>query len=358
MDGQAVGTQDAGLSQERSDACSPETAGPHRVAVLVRDGVLAMELGLVHRLFGEARAPDGAPLYSVTTCAVDPGEVRTDADFTLNVPSDTAELAHARTVIVPSSRQDYHPSSRAADEQGARLAGALRGLPPGVRRIASICSGAFVLASAGLLDGRRATTHWRSAGQLRSRHPQIEVDPDVLYVDEGTVLTSAGVASGIDLCLHMIRCDHGAAVANEVARGSVVPPHREGGQAQFVRRPVPQPGTSSTGAVRRWALDRLHRPLTLAELAECGAMSVRTFNRRFREEVGETPLRWLTHERVERARRLLEESDLPVERIAEECGFGTAASLRVHFRSALQVSPSAYRRTFRGSATAGRAPIS
>lgn len=322
--------------------------GRHRVAVLVRDGLLAMELGIVHRLFGYAETADGRRLYEVVTCAAEPGELRTDADFTVNVRYGPEVLAEADTVVVPASEQDYGAEDGCLSEEMARAVARIR---PGVR-VASICTGSFVLAAAGLLKGRRATTHWRSAEQFRQLFPEIELDADVLYTDEDGVLTSAGVASGIDLCLHMIRCDNGAAVANEVARRTVVPPHREGGQAQYIRRPVPEPQYSSTAAARAWALEHLDRPVTLRDLASCESMSVRTFTRRFREEVGVSPLQWLTRQRVERARQLLEETELPVDRVAADAGFGTAASLRQHLQAAVGVSPSAYRSAFRGSGAA------
>ncbi|WP_425471986.1 GlxA family transcriptional regulator [Streptomyces piniterrae] len=320
----------------------------HRVAVLVRHGLLPIEVGIVHRIFGEARSASGEWLYEVVTCALEPGEVRTDADFTLNVAHGAEALEEADTVVLPASGVDYDPGTeRSAGRLSPTMADALRRIRPGTR-IASICTGAFVLAAAGLLDGRRATTHWRSVDDFRRLFPAVELDADVLYTDEGDVLTAAGVASGIDLCLHMIRCDHGAAVANDVARRTVVPPHREGGQAQYIRRPVPEPQASSTGTARAWALEHLDRPLSLRELAARESMSVRTFTRRFREEVGISPLQWLTQQRIERARQLLEETDLTVDRIAAEAGFGTAASLRLHLHSALGVSPRAYRSTFRG----------
>ncbi|MTE19743.1 helix-turn-helix domain-containing protein [Streptomyces sp. TRM43335] len=315
----------------------------HRVAVLVRDGLLPIEMGIAHRLFGQAASAAGEPLYEVATCALVPGEVRTDTDVTLNVAHGPEILAEADTVVVPAAQEDYTRTESGLD---APLADAFARIRPGTR-VASICTGAFVLAAAGLLDGRRATTHWKSCDQFRALYPNVDLDPDVLYTDEGDVLTSAGVASGIDLCLHMIRRDHGTAVANAVARSTVVPPHREGGQAQFIRRPVPDSRSSSTGAARAWALEHLDRQLTLRELAERESTSVRTFTRRFREETGLSPLQWLNRQRVERARQLLEESSLSVDRIAADVGFGTAASLRQHFHAALGVSPSAYRGTFR-----------
>ncbi|QHC26445.1 GlxA family transcriptional regulator [Streptomyces sp. GS7] len=325
-----------------------DTAGVrrHRVAVLVRPGLLPMEIGIVHRIFGQARSAAGEPLYELVTCTPEPGELPTDTDFTVNVAHGPEALDDADTVVVPASGEDYDGEQREG-RLSPGMAAALARIRPGTR-IASVCTGAFVLAAAGLLDGRRATTHWRSADDFRRMFPAVELDPDVLYTDEGDVLTAAGVASGVDLCLHMVRCDHGAAVANDVARRTVVPPHREGGQAQYIQRPVPEPQLSSTSVARAWALEHLDRPLSLRELAAREAMSVRTFTRRFREEVGVSPLQWLTRQRIERARQLLEETDLTVDRIAAETGFGTAASLRQHLHTALGVSPRAYRSTFRG----------
>ncbi|WP_241483243.1 GlxA family transcriptional regulator [Nocardiopsis halophila] len=329
---------------------TPRKRARHTVAVLVRDGALPMETGIVHRIFGEARSPQGGRLYDVLTCAVRPGEVRTDADFTINVARGPEALAAADTVVVPASDVDYEPVGGPLEGE---LAQAFARIPPGAR-YASICTGTFVLAAAGLLDGLRATTHWRSAARLAELYPAVRVEPDVLYTDEGDVLTAAGVASGIDLCLHMVRRDHGAAVAAEVARGTVVPPHRDGGQAQYIRRPVPPSARGGATAVARaWAEEDLSRPMPLAELAGRASMSVRTFTRRFREETGVSPARWLHRQRVDYARRLLEESDLAVDRVAERSGLGTAASLRAHIKAETGVSPTEYRRTFRG-ATAHR----
>ncbi|WP_344275187.1 GlxA family transcriptional regulator [Streptomyces hebeiensis] len=328
----------------------PGRPGSHRVVVLVRPGLLQMELGIVHQLFGKAASASGEPLYTVLTCTLSPGAIRTDADVTVNVAHGPEVLAEADTVIVPTSDEDYTPGDGRLD---APLAAALGLIRPGTR-IASICTGSFVLAAAGLLKGRRATTHWQSCDQFRALHPDVLLDPDVLYTEDGDVLTSAGVASGIDLCLHMIRSDHGVAVANAVARTTVVPPHRDGGQAQYIRRPVPEPTVSSTRRARAWAVDNLDRPLPLRELAALESMSVRTFTRRFREEMGLSPAQWLIRQRVERARQLLEESDLPVDRVAANSGFGTAVSLRHHLQEATGVTPTAYRRTFRGPGEADR----
>ncbi|MGW0943932.1 GlxA family transcriptional regulator [Streptomyces sp. NPDC002623] len=334
---------------------------PHRVAVLALDGLLPFELGIPHRIFGRPKDAAGRHLYEVVTCSVrPPGPVETDADFAIMVEHGPETLATADTVIVPAS-YELGP----VFEEGVLtedLAAALAHIRPGTR-LASICTGVYVLAAAGFLDGRPATTHWADADRLQRLFPQIEVDQEVLFIDDGDVLTSAGVAAGIDLCLHMVRRDHGTAVANDVARRTVVPPHRDGGQAQYIERPVPDPQQATTTAARVWALGRLHEPIQLRDMAEQEAMSVRTFTRRFREEVGISPGQWLAQQRVERARHLLESSDLSVDQIARDAGFGTAQSMRQHLQAALGVTPTAYRRTFRtgdarglrtGGAPAGR----
>ncbi|MEV6326270.1 helix-turn-helix domain-containing protein [Streptomyces sp. NPDC051909] len=321
----------------------------HRVAVLALPGLLPFELGIPHRIFGRAKDPEGRPLYEIVTCAPVPGPVRTDADFAIHVEHGPEALATADTVVVPASYElgPVYEEGRLTDE----LAAALARIRPGTRLV-SICTGGYVLAAAGFLDGRPATTHWASAEHFQRIFPKVRVDADVLFVDDGDVLTSAGVAAGIDLCLHIVRRDHGTAVANEVARRTVVPPHRDGGQAQYIARPVPEPGSSTTTAARAWALAHLHEPIQLRDLAVRESMSVRTFTRRFREEVGVSPGQWLTQQRVERARHLLESTDLPVDQIARDAGFGTAQSLRTHLQAAIGVTPTAYRRTFR-TATAG-----
>ncbi|MFI1172403.1 GlxA family transcriptional regulator [Streptomyces melanogenes] len=316
----------------------------HSVGVLALDGVVPFELGIPARIFHAARDHEGDPLYSVTTCSLDGGPVRAEADYDLAVSHDASLLAAVDTVVIP-------PSHRlgAIREEG-RLPGPLRdalaALRPGTRVVA-ICTGTYVLAAAGLLDGRRATTHWREADRLQRMFTRTRIDPDVLYVDDGDVLTSAGVAAGIDLCLHIVRRDHGSRVANEVARLCVVPPWREGGQAQYIKRPVPDPATGSTAATRAWAVERLAEPLTLAGLAAHAGMSVRTFSRRFRDEAGSTPGQWLARQRVDLARHFLETTDWPVDVVAHRAGFGTGASLRQHLHSAIGVGPQAYRRTFR-----------
>jgi AraC family transcriptional activator FtrA len=213
----------------------------------------------------------------------------------------------------------------------------------------TVCSGAFALAHAGLLDGRKATTHWRYAAQLAEQFPAIQIDPDVLYVDEGQILTSAGTAAGIDLCLHVVRRDHGLAIANAIARRMVVPPHRDGGQAQFVESPIDIEGDGDPlAATLDWALEHLDEPLAVETLAHRALMSPRTFARRFRAVSGTTPLQWVLRQRISSARRMLETSDVPIEIIAQRCGFGSAAVLRTHFRRVLGTAPHSYRRTFRG----------
>jgi transcriptional regulator GlxA family with amidase domain len=321
---------------------------PHRVVVLALDGLLPFELGIPHRIFGRPKDAAGRPLYEVVTCSVrPPGPVRTDADFDVHVPCGPEALATADTVIVPASYElgPVFEEGRLTPE----LAAALARIRPGTRLV-SICTGVYVLAAAGRLDGRPATTHWADAERFQRLFPKIKVDAEVLFVDDGDVLTSAGVAAGIDLCLHLVRRDFGTAVANDVARHTVVPPHRDGGQAQYIDRPVPDPQLATTTAARAWALARLHEPIQLRDMAAQEAMSVRTFTRRFREEAGVSPGQWLTRQRVERARHLLESTGLSMDRVARDAGFGTAQSMRRHLQQAIGVTPTAYRRTFRAEA--------
>ncbi|AWW39023.1 MULTISPECIES: GlxA family transcriptional regulator [Streptomyces] len=321
---------------------------PHRVVVLALDGLLPFELGIPHRIFQRARDSAGRRLYEVVTCSVrPPGPVGTDSDFAVLVANGPEALATADTVVVPAS-YELGP----VHEEGvltAELAAAFALIRPGTR-LAAICNGGYVLAAAGRLDGRPAAAHWADAEHFQRIFPRVEVDADVLFIDDGDVLTSAGVAAGIDLCLHIVRRDHGTAVANEVARRTVVPPHRDGGQAQYIHRPVPDPQQATTTAARAWALGRLHEPIQLRDMAGQQAMSVRTFTRRFREEAGVSPGQWLTQQRIERARHLLESTDLSVDQVARDAGFGTAQSMRQHLQAALGVTPTAYRRTFRSGA--------
>ena len=310
----------------------------HRVVVLALDGVYPFELGIPSRIFGAA-----GDRYEVLTCSVDGRPVRTNADFTIGVEHGPEILATADTVVIAAVTP-----ARVTAGLPAEVTSVLALIRPDAR-IVSICTGAFVLAAAGLLDGRKATTHWRLTDTFRAMFPHVELDPDVLFVDEGRVLTSAGAASGVDVCLHILRKDHGTALANFVARCCVVPPFRDGGQAQYIEQPVPEPGVASTAATRAWALERLDEPLTLADLAGHARMSPRTFARRFGDEVGLSPGRWLIQQRVARARHLLESSDLSVDQIAGQVGFATGASLRQHLHAAIGVAPQAYRRTFQAA---------
>ncbi|WUN50766.1 helix-turn-helix domain-containing protein [Streptomyces sp. NBC_00306] len=322
----------------------------HRVVVLALTGLLPFELGIPHRIFGRAKDPQGRHLYEIVTCSVRPGPVRTDADFDIHVEHGPEALATADTVVIPASYElgPVYEEGRLTGE----LAAALAHIRPGTRLV-SICTGGYVLAAAGFLDNRPATTHWSSARHFQRLFPSVRVDANVLFIDDGDVLTSAGVAAGIDLCLHIVRRDHGTAVANDVARRTVVPPHRDGGQAQYIERPLPEAQSATTTTARGWALGRLHEPIQLRDMAERQSMSVRTFTRRFREEVGVSPGQWLTQQRVERARHLLESTDLSVDQVARDAGFRTAQSMRQHLQAVLGVAPTVYRRTFRAGAAAG-----
>ena len=313
----------------------------HRVAVLALDGVVGFDLGTPSQVFGSARDDSGRPLYEVRVCTVGAAPTRSASGYAVVPEHGLEALAWADTVVV-------------AGVEGLRASGpwpvaalAARRDTAGRTRTVSICTGAFVLASAGMLDGRPATTHWLWADLFREQHPDVLLDPQVLFVDDGDVLTSAGVAAGVDLCLHLVRRDHGAAVANRAARRCVVPPWRSGGQSQFIERHVPAVTETSTATARAWALEHLAEPLDLAALAARARMSVRTFTRRFRDETGLSPARWLAEQRVDRARHLLETTDLPVDQVARHSGFGTAAALRAQMAAAVGVAPSAYRSTFR-----------
>jgi transcriptional regulator GlxA family with amidase domain len=310
----------------------------HRVVALCLDGLVAFDLTAPAQAFGLAARPGGEPLYEFSTCSIGGAEVGTTSGFGVRPQASLGALRGADTVVVPAYAGILEPPP--AEALSALRAAAGRGA-----RVLSVCSGAFALAHAGLLDGRRAATHWAWAGELARRFPAIEVDPDALYVDEGEVMTSAGLSAGIDLSLHTIRRDFGAAVGDRVARHMVAPPHREGGQAQFARPQPPAPA-GSLEPTREWASERLREPLDVAAMAAHAGVSARTFARRFREETGTTPLQWLLAQRVLEARRLLEESELLVETVAWRCGFGTAASLRDHFRRATATTPTAYRRAF------------
>jgi transcriptional regulator GlxA family with amidase domain len=309
------------------------------IAVAVVDGTRQFELSIPCNIFGVDRSSLTPDWYGFRLCAVGPGPVRTTGGLLLDTVYGAGDLVTADTVIVTEATQEpgRHPelieALRAAHRRGAR--------------IASLCSGAFFLAEAGLLDGRRATTHWAHAADLAAQYPAITVDPGVLYVQDGNIFTSAGSAAGIDLCLHLVRLDFGSAVANAIARRMVVPPHRDGGQRQYIDAPLPPAGADGLGPVLDWALVHLAEPLTLADLARAAHVSTRTLARRFEEAAGATPLQWLLQQRVRRAQHLLESTDEPVERVASLCGLGSAANLRQHFTRAVGVPPASYRRTFR-----------
>ncbi|AGL18657.1 GlxA family transcriptional regulator [Actinoplanes sp. N902-109] len=326
----------------------------HRVAVLVSEGAKPLDVGIPAQVFTtRASMP-----YEVRVCGAAPGPVTGGDGLAYHVAHGLAALTWADIVFIPGyrfpDREDPPPAVvaalRAAHERGARLA--------------AISTGAFTLAATGLLDGRRATTHWHYTRALAAKHPLVRVDENVLFVDEGSVLTSAGAASGIDLCLHILRGDLGMAASNHAARRLVAAPYRSGGQAQYVPHSVPEVVGRRFAATREWALHRLDKPLTLEVLARHAAVSPRTFSRRFAEDTGYTPMQWVLRARLDRARELLESSDLSIERIAADVGLGTGANLRLHFRRILGTSPSEYRRTFnngeiladRGAGAAGPVP--
>ena len=319
------------------------TSRRHTVAALITHGAAPFELAVACEIFGIDRSELGVPWYRFMVVAADEPPIRTGAGFTIDTPHRLDALQQADTVVIPA----WHGGENATHD----LVGAVRDAHERGARLLSVCSGAFALAAAGLLDGRRATTHWMYTDRLAREYPGVKVDPDVLYVDEGDVLTSAGTAAGIDLCLHVVRKDFGAEIANAVARRMVVPPHRDGGQAQYIAGPVPATeGADLFADTMAWMLEHLDHQVTVEELAERSAMSPRTFARRFRAATGTTPLQWTLRQRVLLAQRLLETTDEPVERIAERCGFGTAAGMRQHFARIVRTSPQAYRRTFRREA--------
>jgi transcriptional regulator GlxA family with amidase domain len=318
--------------------------GAHRVAVLAVDGVVGLDLGTPAQVFGNARDADRRRLYAVDVCTAGRRPIRSSAGFQVLPDHGLELLDRVETVVVPGIHTGAPLRDGTVDPEVGQ---ALRRAHERGVRIMSICTGAFVLAAAGLLDGRTATTHWAYAERFRRLHPRVRLDPDVLFVDNGDILTSAGVAAGIDLCLHVIRTDHGSEVANRAARICVVPPWREGGQAQYIERPLPAGGDSGTARTREWIQRRLAEPTTLAQMAAHAGMSVRTFTRRFRAETGLSPGQWLLQQRTDHARLLLETTDLGIDQVAHLSGFGTAAALRQQLHQRLGVSPSTYRRTFR-----------
>ncbi|MFF0753822.1 GlxA family transcriptional regulator [Streptomyces sp. NPDC004267] len=308
-----------------------------RVAVIAAPPVSMFNLAIPEMLFAKVEV-DGGPGYETVICTTDPGPVTTSGGLDLRIPHGLDAVAGADTVILAGTGQYSDPDPRILD--------ALRRAAAQGSRIASICTGAFALAAAGLLDGRRATTYWAYSGLLAERHPAVDLQDDVLFVQDGPLLTSSGYAAGIDLCLHIIRTDHGAAVANQVARLALVAPVRPGGQTQFTQTPLPPERGISFADTRAWAMAHLDEPLTLTDLARHAGVSVRTLSRRFHAETGVSPLQWLLHQRVERAKELLETTSLPMDQVARGCGLGTADSLRQHLLRRTGLTPSAYRASF------------
>ncbi len=317
----------------------PDMPRAHRVAALAYDRLCTFEFGIVVELFGLPRPELPVEWYRFSVCALDRGPLSATGGVRVRAGRGLAGLREADTIAIPGWRDPDEPPP-------PPLLAALRQAHARGARLLALCSGAFVLAAAGLLDGKRATTHWRYAERLQARFPRVRVEPNVLYVDEGSVLTSAGSAAGIDLCLHVVRHDYGAEIANQVARRLVVPPHRDGGQSQYVREPVSRRLPAGLAGVLEWALARLDQPLGLADLARQGNMSVRTLARRFVAETGSTPHRWLTHQRLLAARRRLETTDDSIEAVAGAVGFDTGMTLRHHFRRTYGTTPTAYRRRF------------
>jgi transcriptional regulator GlxA family with amidase domain len=310
-----------------------------RVAALACEGVFPFELGTVAEVFGTDRSDDGLPLYEFSVCTHDGGPVRTSSGFHVLPHADLTPLATADLIAVPAYAIDHDVPMIVLD--------ALRQTAKRGARFLSVCSGAFLLGQAGLLDGRRCTTHWRHVDALQTRFPLARVECDTLYVEDGPILTSAGTAAGIDACLHLVRAVHGSDVAIRLARRMVVPPHRDGGQKQFIEQPIPSARSATLEPVLSWIAGNLHVEIDVESLAARAHMAPRTFARRFRAEVGTTPHDWLTHQRVLLARRLLEETDLGIESVAIRAGFGDAAALRHHFGRRVGTTPHAYRGTFR-----------
>jgi AraC family transcriptional activator FtrA len=312
---------------------------PRKVAVLAYDDLCTFEFGIVVEVFGLPRPELDVKWYDFHVCSLEPGPLRAAGGIRVEARRGLRWLREAGTIVIPGWR---HVDERPPEP----LLRALRSAHAEGARLVTICSGVFVLAAAGLVDGKRVTTHWQYVERLTSEFPKVRVEPDVLYVDEGSILTSAGSAAGIDLCLHIVRRDYGAEIANRVARRLVMPPHRDGGQAQYVQEPMPADTGGGLAPVLQWAQENLRRALPVDELARRAAMSPRTFARRFREETGTTPHQWLMHQRLIAAQRRLEKTGEGVDRIAEAVGLQTAATLRQHFSRVLGTTPTAYRRRF------------
>ncbi len=312
-----------------------------KVAVLAFDQIAAFELGVLCEVFGTDRSIDGFPLYDFSLCTVDGKPVRSRSGFMITPHADLTPLETADLISVPA-----HPITTKLPQEAID---ALRQAADRGAWLLSVCSGAFAFAQAGLLDGRRCTTHWMYADELARSYPEAEVVPDALYVQDGRIITGAGTAAGIDAALHLVRQEHGATMATKLARRMVVPPHRAGGQTQFIEAPIPEQADCETlQPLLEWLLTNLDKPLTVEDLAQRSHMAPRTFARRFRAQVGASPHDWLTHQRVLFARRLLEETDLSIEQVAVRAGFGDAATLRHHFSKRAGTTPQAYRQTFKG----------
>ncbi|GGX03290.1 helix-turn-helix domain-containing protein [Streptomyces chryseus] len=321
----------------------------HTVAIaVVEDAGISLwelyELSIACTVFGIPHPDLADPWYDLRLCGT--RKAAPTAGFSLTTPHGLDALAGADTVIVPSVPE---ACAEGGEDVPPELVAALRAAAGSGARMVSLCTGAFALAAAGLLDGRRATAHWQHTAALAARYPKVLVDDSVLYTDDGDVLTSAGATAALDLCLHLVRRDLGAQVAGQLARRLVVPAHRAGGQAQFIDQPVPETDDDNLGPALQWATARLHEPLTVEDMARRARMSPRTFHRRIQESTGTTPLKWLLARRLARAQALLETTDLPIDRVSEECGLGTAANLRRHFTLRVGVSPSDYRRNFAGA---------
>ena len=315
------------------------------VAVVVVHGFLPFEFGTICEVFGVDRSDDGLPSYDFAVVAGEPAPLRAHNDFTIQPPHGLGRLEDADLIALPAVGDGRLTASRVFPED---LLAALRRAVDRGARVLSVCSGAFILGEAGLLDGRRCTTHWRNTEELARRYPRAKVDPDVLYVDDDPVITSAGTAAGIDACLYLVRKEQGSRVANGIARRMVVPPHRDGGQAQYVDQPVAPLCDGTLRDLLEWLRAHLDQPLTVRQLAVRANMSERTFARRFVQDTGTTPQRWLIGQRILLAQQLLEESDETVDAVADRAGFGNATALRHHFRSWRGTTPNAYRRLFRG----------
>jgi AraC family transcriptional activator FtrA len=311
----------------------------HKVVALAYDQLCTFEFGCVVELFALPRPEIAAPWYQFAVCAAERGPLRAAGGLQVHVPHGLKLLERADTIVIPGWHELDEPPPAALLER-------LRAAHARGARLCSICSGVFVLAAAGLLDGRRATTHWRYLERLRARYPQVRVEANALYVDEGQVVTSAGSAAGLDMLLHLVRCDHGAKIANQVAQRLVIAPHREGGQAQFVPRPLSPEGQGRLARLLDFVRAHLHETHTLDSLAARAAMSPRTLQREFAQALGQAPHAWLIGERIERAKELLESTRLPTAVIATRVGMGSAESLRHHFRRRLGTTPEHYRRRF------------